>query len=119
MAQEPASPFYRIAQELHAAAAQWQPTGMLPILRELHELPYSLGEIAAAIRKRADACSPAKAPLRQEIQTTLQQIAAAVDAAATAAVQLGPAMEALHPVEVGRLRNPRANESAWDTSNNI
>lgn len=115
----PVSPFYRLAQELHAAAAKWQPNGMLPIRAELYELPHSLGEIAAAIRKRADACSPANSPLKPAIETTLQQIAAAVDAAAQASVQLGPAMDALHSVEVQRLLAPRANESAWDTSNNV
>jgi adenine-specific DNA glycosylase len=90
---------------------------MIEVYHEFQEFPHSLMEIAAAIQKRAAACSPDKAPLNPAISTVLTQLAAAVHAAAVSSQQLETALVALHP-ELKRLTNPRAAEGMWDTVNN-
>lgn len=112
------SPLFAAAQQFHAAAATFSPRGMLPRRQELYDMPHTLTEIAQAVRKIGDKCSPAKAPLHPDIQHTLDQIAQCVDAAARTAQLLGPAVDSRHAVEVHRLFNPRADERAWDVGEN-
>jgi hypothetical protein len=111
------SPFYAASQQLHAAAAAFQPKGMMEVYQEFGELPFAMMEIAAAIQARAEACSPAKTPLNPAITTVLTQIATAVNAAAVSAQQLQVALVALHP-ELQRLLRPRPAEAMWDTTSN-
>lgn len=113
---QPSSHFWRSAQQLHGAAAKFEPRGMIEVRNECFELPHALGEIAAALRVRAQAVT--KQPLQPALAAAIMQIAACVDTAAQASRQLGPAFDNLHPTEVARILKPRPNEQAWDVSNN-
>lgn len=113
---QPSSPFYHAARQVHAAAAQFEPRGMMQVRTEAYEMPHSLGEIAAALRVRAQACT--KQPLHPQLAQAIAQVASCVDAAAQAARQIGPAFDGLHPTEVARVLQPRPNEQAWDVANN-
>jgi hypothetical protein len=113
---QPSSHFWQSAQQLHGAAAKFQPRGMMEVRAETAELPFALAEIAQALRTRAQACT--KHPLHPQIAQLLMQVSSCVDAAAHASKQLFPAFDALHPTEVARILKPRPDEGKWDTVNN-
>lgn len=115
-APQPSSHFWQSARQLHAAAAKFQPRGMMEVRAECAELPYALSEIASALRARAQACT--QHPLHAQMAQLFMQISACVDSAAQASTQLYPAFDALHPTEVRRILQPRPNEPAWDVNNN-
>jgi hypothetical protein len=113
---QPSSHFWHSARALHAAAAKFQPRGMMEVRTETAELPHALAEVAQALRTRAQACT--KHPLHPQIAQLLMQVSACVDSAAHASKQLYPAFDALHPTEVTRILKPRPDEGKWDTVNN-
>lgn len=113
---QPTSVFWHAARQLHAAAAKFKPRGMIEVRTECYELPQALAEISGALRKRAEECT--KQPLDPKLAAAIMQIAACVDTAAHSSRTLGDAFDGLHPTEVRRILRPRANEGAWDTTNN-
>lgn len=115
-APQPIGPVYTAARQVHAVAVEHTVKGTMELRTEAYEFPWTIAELAAAVRARADHCT--KEAVDPAYAQALVQIATTVDAAAQAAARLGPAFDALHQTEVNRILKPRPNESKWDTVNN-
>lgn len=115
-APQPVGPVYQAARRVHATAVEYTVKGTMELRTEAWEFPYTIGELAAAIRARVQHCT--REAVDPAYAQALAQIASTVDAAAQAAANLGPAFDALHKREIDRILRPRANEDKWDTTAN-
>jgi hypothetical protein len=115
-APQPVGPVYQAARRVHATAAEYTVKGVMELRTEAYEFPWTIKEIANAVRARVAHCT--KEAVQPEYAQALNQIATTVDAAAQAAARLGEAFDALHFTEVRRILAPRPGEDKWDIANN-
>ena len=109
--------FTASALEMAAAAAQYQPQGMLQVGQDFAGLQEALQLVAEAMRittEKADA----EQPLAPQVVDLMRGIYQLQQKAAEMAAELVPAFENLHHVDLTRLRNPRNGEQMWDVSTN-
>jgi hypothetical protein len=109
-------PVFQAARRLHAVAVEHKVQGTMQIRDEIHTLPLTLNEVAAAIRARVAECGQSAVdPL---VQSALAHIANLVQTAANASKAIGPQFDDIHRVEIRRNLRPRQGEQKWDVAAN-
>lgn len=109
--------FLEAASEMLGAALSYRPEGMMQVGNDFNRMPEAFRNIANAMQmmaQRAHAEDPIHAAIIDQMQVVYQHL----QAAATAAEELGPAFRSLHAVDIQRLEQPRVNEQRWDVSAN-
>ncbi len=109
------SVLYQAARNFHGVACEYTPRGMLEVRAEAYELPDTLGQLADALRVRAQA--NAKESLHPDLPAAYAAIADAMQVAAQTARQLGPAFDAMHKQLVDNLTSS-PNPAGWDSTSN-
>jgi len=113
----PGHHFVAPAEQMAAAAAQYDPQGMLQVGQDFIGLEEALRLVAEALKVTVENAN-AKQPLDPQIVQMMEQVYMLQIRAAEMASELKPAFEKLHLPDLERHRNPRTGERMWDIASN-
>jgi hypothetical protein len=106
-----------LSAQMIAAAARYEPEGMLEYGEDLRRMPAVFENVATAFRTLADK-GAAELPIHAGVSEALGAIHTHQVACGQAAGEVHAAFETLHEPELTRLRAPRPGEALWDVRSN-
>lgn len=109
--------FIEAAAEMLGAAMAYNPEGMMQVGNDFNKMPEAFRNVANAMKRMAQRAHD-QDPINPAILDQMNVVFQHLQAAATAAEELGPAFRNLHAVDIQRIEQPRNGERKWDVSAN-